>query len=389
MSALILSGGGARGAYEAGVLRYVYGPLAARLGKDLAPDVICGTSVGALTGAWVAAQGMQAAATLSYFWRELEPHHIYKMRIRDLVSGRDAWLQRRTALGGGTALFDPSPLYEHVRTTIPWQQMYERIDSGALRAFACAATDVASGKCIQFTDGLAHTHVRPPGLAGDSLRETATTTMRAARIAPEHVLASAAIPFVFPPVSVKGRWMVDGALRQNTPLGPALQLQSDRMLVIGVKRQKPVSAVAAPPQGFGPPPTAATIAGRALNALMLDPVEEDLRRIERWNAMLTWAEGAYPGFLDRLEAEHRAYRVVKSVHLRPSEDIGRIAARLYPVIGPSLSWASRLFFEGIVDDTEADLVSYFLFHKRYTRELEELGYADAEAAEQAIGDLLG
>lgn len=386
VSALILSGGGARGAYEAGVLRFVYGPLATRLGKDLSPDVICGTSVGALTGAWVAAQGMTASTTLSYFWRELEPQHIYKMHLRDLMSGRDAFLQRRTEIGGGTALFDPSPLYEHVRHAIPWSALYDRVDKGIVRAFACAATDVASGRCIQFTDG--HAQTRAEGHAADSVRETPTTTMRAARIGPEHVLASAAIPFVFPPVSVKGRWMVDGALRQNTPLGPALQLQCDRMLVIGVKRQRP-EIVAPVLEGFGPPPTAATIAGRALNALMLDPIEEDLRRIQRWNAMLSWGEGAYPGFLDKLAAEHRAYHVVQSVHLRPSEDIGRIAARLFPVIAPSLTWASRLFFEGIADDTEADLVSYFLFHKRYTRELEELGFADAERAETEIGDLLG
>ncbi len=387
MNGLVLSGGGARGAYEAGALRYVYGPLARRLGRDLAPDVICGTSVGALTGAWVGAMGMAAAQTLSYFWRELEPRHIYKMHMRDLVSGRDAFLQRRTALGGGTALFDPAPLYEHVRQAIPWRSLRERIDSGALRAFACAATDVASGRCIQFTDGLQAT--RPERSSPDTLRETATTTMRAAHIGPEHVLASAAIPFVFPPVSVNGRWMVDGALRQNTPLGPALQYQCDRLLVIGVKRSK-TEAETAP---FSPaipaePPSAATLAGRALNALMLDPIEEDLRRIQRWNAMLTWASGAYPDFLDRLATEHRAYRVVQSVHLRPSEDIGRLAAHLFPVIAPGLDWSSRIFFQAIADDHEADLVSYFLFHKRYTRELEELGYADAERAQTAIGDLL-
>lgn len=349
--------------------------------------MICGTSVGALTGAWVGSLGMAAAATLSYFWRELEPQHIYKMHLRDLVSGRDAFLQRRTVLGGGTALFDPAPLYEHVRHAIPWRALYERIDSGALRAFACAATDVASGRCIQFTDG--DRAMRPEIPRPETVRETPTTTMRGARIGPEHVLASAAIPFVFPSVSVNGRWMVDGALRQNTPLGPALQYQCDRLLVIGVKRHRS-EAETAPltPAVPADPPTAVTLAGRALNALMLDPIEEDLRRIQRWNSMLTWAGGAYPDFLERLASEHRAYKVVRSVHLRPSEDIGRIAARVFPLVSPDLDWSSRVFFEAIADAHEADLVSYFLFHKRYTRELEELGYADAEKAEGELGALL-
>ena len=334
---------------------------------------------------------MAAAATLSYFWRELEPQHIYKMHLRDLVSGRDAFLQRRTALGGGTALFDPSPLYEHVRHAIPWRALYERIDSGALRAFACAATDVASGRCIQFADGDQGARRSAPGPdLGETLRETPTSTLRGTRIGPEHVLASAAIPFVFPSVSVNGRWMVDGALRQNTPLGPALQYQSDRLLVIGVKRHRSETQTAPVTPAVAPdPPSAVTLAGRALNALMLDPIEEDLRRIQRWNAMLIWAADAYPDFLERLGNEHRAYKVVRSVHLRPSEDIGRIAARIFPIVSAELDWSSRVFFEAIADPHEADLVSYFLFHKRYTRELEELGYADAERAEAELGALLG
>jgi NTE family protein len=229
VSGLVLSGGGARGAYEAGALRFVYGPLAARIGRDISPSVICGTSVGALTGAWVAALGMEAATTLSYFWRELEPQHIYRMQLRDLVSGKDAYLSRTTELGGGPALFDPAPLYEHVRHAIPWGALHERLDRGVVRAFACAATDVASGRCIQFVDGDAHTRPELPGSTPDVVRQTANTTMQAARIGPEHVLASAAIPFVFPPVRVGGRWMVDGALRQNTPLGPTLQLQCERV----------------------------------------------------------------------------------------------------------------------------------------------------------------
>lgn len=384
MSALVLAGGGARGAYEAGTLRYIFGPLARRMGKDLAPDVICGTSVGALTGAWVAAQGMESAQTLWKYWRELEPHHVYNLRLLDLIAGRDAFLNRHTDLGGGTALFDPSPLYEHVRNAIPWRRIHERIDSGALRAFVCAATDVATGRCVQFTDGAPRMRPDTAEQTPDVLRQTPTTTMRYARIGPEHVLASAAIPFVFPAVSVDGHWMVDGSLRQNTPLGPTLQLHSDRVLVIGVKRGREDMDGAV----GGPPPSTATLAARALNALMLDPVEEDIRRIERWNQMLTWAQGAYPDFLDRLAAEYRPYRVVKSLLLRPTEDLGRVAARIFPLAAPDLPRATRIFLERIADPEEADLVSYFLFHKRFTRELEELGYADAQRMETQIGDLL-
>jgi NTE family protein len=376
MLGLVLSGGGARGAYEAGVLRFVYGALAERAGKPMAPEVICGTSIGALNGAWVGALGSQGANNLSYFWQTLAPEHVYRFSARDLWATPGKLLRRRTAISEGAALFDPAPLYEHVQQALPWDALHGRIDRGELRSFVVSVTDIATGRCIQFVDG------------GDHHRTTATMLMRPTRIGPAHVLASAAIPFVFPSVHIDDRYYVDGSLRQNTPLSPAIRLGVDRALVIGVKWRRTGDGVPA-----GPPiaPTPTFLAGKALNALMLDPVEDDLRRVDRMTELLEWAEGAYPGFQARMAAEHHPYRPIHSVLLHPSEDIGRIAAAAFPKCQADIPSATRILLRTIAageNAEESDLMSYLLFHRAFTGELEALGYADAEKREEALATLI-
>ncbi|MFN7143855.1 MAG: patatin-like phospholipase family protein, partial [Myxococcota bacterium] len=153
MLALVLSGGGARGAYEAGVLRYVYETLGERLGREIAPSVICGTSIGALTGAWVGALGRPGAGMLAKAWQEMETEHVYRLAWRDLWPFGGGPFYRKTALGEGQALFDPTPLYDRLRDALPWGELHARIDRGALRAFVVATTEVMTGRCVQFADG--------------------------------------------------------------------------------------------------------------------------------------------------------------------------------------------------------------------------------------------
>lgn len=375
MLGLVLSGGGARGAYEAGVLRYVMTELPKRTGVDPMPKIVCGTSIGALTGAWIAAMGTQGAMRISRIWQEMEPHHVYRFRAKELVRAGEL-----LGLGAkqGTprqALFDPAPVEALVRREIPWAALHESIDRGRLHAFVAAATDVASGVAIAWVDGARVDHACTP-----------TTCMIPARVGPEHCLASAAIPFVFPAVDIGGRWYVDGALRQNTPLSPAVALGADRVLVVGVKRRK--QGIEAGPTAYAPTP--AFLAGKALNALMLDPIEEDLRRLASINEMLEWGRRAYPGFLERMAEELHPYRIVRAVHIQPSEDLGGMAAASFRDFGDQLPLATRLLLRGVARNEspeEADLVSYLLFHRSFTGEAEALGFSDAARREEELATL--
>jgi NTE family protein len=371
MIGFILSGGGARGAWEAGALRFVLQDLPRRTGVAPDPQVVSGTSIGALTGAWIAAEGVEGSRRVSNAWRTLEVGGVYRLSARDLVRAPELLLGK----GGRPGLFDPTPLVELARTAIPWESLHARIDRGELHAFVCAATDVATGFCELFVDGGPLHHEHP------------TTRTRPVRVRAEHCLASAAIPLAFPPVQVGGRWYADGALRQNTPLSPALALGVDRALVLGVKRAP--SAQEALPEAYEP--TAAFLAGKALNALMLDPIEDDLRRLRALNRLVAWGEQAYPDFRERLAAEHRPYRVVRAVHLRPREDLGLVAASAFSAHAERLPWATRMLLRQLAPEAPgeaADLLSFLLFHHGYTAELEQLGWEDAAAREDELAALL-
>lgn len=374
MLGYVLSGGGARGAYEAGVLRFVLQELPRRTGVDPTPRVVSGTSIGALTGAWIAAMGAQGASRISRIWQEMVPGHVYRFSGRDLVGTPELLLRRSADDTPRDALFDPAPVRALIRDSLPWGELHNAIDSGRLAAFVVAATDVASGMSVAFVDGVVQPHCTPHACIIPT------------RIRAEHCLASAAIPIVFPSVEVDGRWYVDGALRQNTPLSPAIACGVDRVLVVGVKRTR--QGPGAVPTAYSPTP--AFLAGKALNALMLDPIEEDLRRLQELNDVLAFGEHVHPGFLDLLAEHVRPYRVVRALHVKPTEDLGAMAATCFRACKESLPLATRVLLHGIARNEpadEADLMSYLLFHHAYTGELEALGYADAARMEEELAAL--
>lgn len=370
MLGLILAGGGARGAYEAGVLRFVFEVLPKRTGILPAPRVISGTSVGALNAAWIAAFGADGATRASNVWRNLKPDDVYHFTTRDLVSLPARLL--RASPGAPFSLLDPSPLYRLIRESIDWNALHARIDREELDTMVIATTDVASGIATLFADGARLPRPRP------------AIAVRRTRMTAEHCLASSAIPFVFPPIQVGGRFHVDGSLRQNTPLAPAISMGVKRALVIGVKRSRGEEA----PLPSNEAPTPAFLAGKAMNALMLDPVEEDLRHVQELNDIIEWGERAFPHFTHRLLTEHKAYHHVETVYIRPSEDIGRIAAETFRCEGAKLPWASRMLFHAVAGSSqEADLASYLYFDRSFTGTIEQLGFEDAERNEDRLARL--
>jgi NTE family protein len=378
--AMILSGGGARGAYEVGVLWYVFDELTRKLGAPPRIDILCGTSVGAINGCYLAAHlgdpvlGLKRLVDL---WTGLELSRVLGFGVRQI------WSLPRVLLGGaeGSGLFDVRPMAELAQREISWRAVSRCLRKGALRALTVSCTEVSTGRTVVFMQtapGLTIPAAAPP-----------RTLFRADRIGPHHALASAAIPLLFPPVRIDDELYLDGGLRQNTPIAPALRLGATHIFAIGSSREVQGRVVReAGHQHTARAPGAAFLLGKVLNAFLLDHVDVDIELLSRINNVLVDGTRAFgPGFTDALSAEARRhggqeYRHVQCVRVRPSEDMGRLAnehlkrGRLQgdPIV------AKRVF--SLLDlgiDGEADLASYLLFDGPFCRKLIEMGRADAQA----------
>ena len=383
---LVLSGGGARGAYEAGVMRYLACNLAPKIG-GLPFQIACGTSIGAAQVAWLAGHGFTSASArrLSAIWQTLTTDQVFHFEAMDLLRS-PAQLFRRSGQRAGGSLVDPRPMHRLIRSLFPEKGLRRRLASGALRALSISTTQVSDGLSVRFVD---HSEQE-----WRSYHSPPTIAVRRARITAEHVLASAAIPFIFPPVAVDGGYHVDGSLRQNTPLTPALRLGSERILVIGCKAPFTPSP---PPEGSEASPNLFYLLGKALDALMLDPVAQDLDRVEAMNTFLDWGTRSYGGdFIDRLNADlapraGHPYRLVRTRLIHPSEDLGRVAAAAFRTGEASLNRATRLLLSTVAareGEEDADLLSYLLFDRCYTAELERLGWEDARDKEEDLAGFL-
>jgi NTE family protein len=392
----VLSGGGSRGAYEAGIIHYLRTDLARRLGRHVPIDIVTGTSVGAINAAFLAAtlgDPETQAQQITAAWRSLRIESLIALRPKDLLRAM------KMMLGGDPpppppgsfrygGLLDTSGLERFVIRSIPWRGIERSIRSGQLQGLSVSATHVGTGHTVVF---LQTAEPVPREWSRDPF-----VRHRAARIGPRHVLASASIPLLFPAVKIGEEYFTDGGLRQNTPMSPAIRLGADRLLLISLKY------VAAEPKAIQKErveayPKPLFLAGKALNALLLDHTEYDLQRMQRINLIL---EAGHASFGDRFEQmmNHELVRLrgaplrrIQAVHIRPSEDIGRIAAHFVR--------SGRVNVDGVVArkliqrlaageaTNESDLLSYLLFDGDYCAELIELGRRDAAKKEDELAAL--
>jgi NTE family protein len=295
----------------------------------------------------------------------------------------------RVLLGGrrGAGFFDAAPMSDIIKKGVDWRQLARNIRQGRLRALTVTATHIPTGRPTCFID-------RSPGIPVPRNLPRAIR-VRPAHILPHHVLASAAIPVVFPPVFIRTDLYCDGGLRLNTPFSPALHMGADRVLVVGMTTTEVETRAQIPKARF---PGLPFLLGKVLDAFLLDHVNLDLEELERVNAYLEDGIAVYgPGFIERTNEVAIARgapprRLVKAMTIRPSQDIGHLAAdflrrersALRRQFGRSLL---RLMDVGEGADS-ADLASYLLFDGSFAGELIELGRRDAAARHDELAAFL-
>ncbi|HVY05956.1 MAG TPA: patatin-like phospholipase family protein [Burkholderiales bacterium] len=369
---LILTGGGARAAYQVGFLRAVSHMLPR--GTPNPFQIICGTSAGAINAAALASNATdfhRAVRQMLLIWKYFHVEHIYRSDVLGVFGTGMRWFMAMLMGGLGknnpSSLLDNAPLSQLLRERLDLSGIRRSIDAGALYALSITVSGYASGQSVSFFQSL-------PGIEG---------WQRARRIGIpeiidyEHLLASSALPFIFPAVPLRREFFGDGSMRQIAPISPALHLGADRVVVIGVGRQTQSVPQRVTMAGY---PSLAQIAGHALNSIFLDSLEVDIERLQRINNTIR--------LIPREEREkHKMQlREVDVLVISPSEEIDRIAAHYAHELPRAIKFLLRGL--GTSKNKGATLTSYLLFEPTYCRALISLGYKDTMARRDEILDFI-
>lgn len=389
--AMVLAGGGARGAYEAGVLAYICRELPSDLVTPGAIKIFCGTSVGSIHAAYMAGTSHIPGHDIERMldvWRDMRLEQMLKIKASDMMrlplDVRRLFNRQPQTRG---LFLNSERLNEIVIRDLPWGQMRYNIRSGVIDALALSATHVQSGKTVVFVD---QKDDELPVWSRDPRVMARATNIRA-----QHALASAAIPLLFPAIEIEGAYYCDGGVRQNTPLSPALRLGADKVLIVGLRADdpEPVGNARLIDDEIEPYPGPMFLVGKLIDSIMLDRLDYDLKRLEGFNTLLKDGEVAFgDSFLDQMSETARRmrgmrYRPVETLMVRPSRDLGQMANEFVDVFKSKLSGMAGMLFETI-SDVEAlggsDLLSYLMFDGRLAAALIELGRADADAAREDL-----
>jgi NTE family protein len=387
MTGLVLSGGGARAAYQVGVLRAI-----SRLRREKGPQrlgnpfgVICGTSAGGINAAALACNADQfdkAVEGLSQVWENFRTEQVYRADSLGVIRSGAQWLTMlsigwvlaRWRRARPRSLLDNEPLGELLERAVPWQRLSTLLRRRHLQALAITASSYTSGEHVTFFQSASPV---TPWLR--SQRRAVPDTLSHA-----HLLASSAIPFVFPSVEVEidGRpeWFGDGSMRQTAPVSAAIHLGAQRLLIIGAGRLQEPAGRHAPNTGY---PNLAQIAGHAMSSIFLDALAVDVERLERINRTLA--------LLPLVARQETPLRHIQALVIAPSLRIDDIAARhqaSLPAPVRALLRGAGVSGQG-VEARGAALASYLLFEAPYTRELMALGEADTLARREEVSAFLG
>ena len=365
--ALVLTGGGARGAYQAGAL-YGLNEILGLKKENIPFSILTGNSAGAINACFLAAHAdnfHSACKRLRYLWRYAHSEQIYKLVPLSLAKRSLKWItefssKQKYQEHNSYSLLDTAPLYGIIQTEISLQALERHIQDKRIQGIAISAISYANSVSKTFFQG------------DDSIQGWERSQRKGirAQITHKHILASASIPLLFPPVFLDNAYYGDGSIRNHTPLSPAIKMGADKIFVIGVRKagsndDNPVKQDV----------SIARIINVLLNSFMLDAVELDLERLEHINMAAKHHESTAP----------EAARNVEHFLVQPSEDIGTIATEEAKQMPHML----RILFRKLgANNDVSDLLSYLLFEPSFTQRLVELGYKDVMNQETEIRKFL-
>ncbi|HXM82206.1 MAG TPA: patatin-like phospholipase family protein [Burkholderiales bacterium] len=360
---LVLTGGGARAAYQVGVVKAVRDILGNPV-KNPFP-IVCGTSAGAINAATLAVFAdnfSRAVGNLIEVWEHMRCEHIYRTDAWHILGSGARWLAAMMLISRHhpISLLDNEPLAQMLEKNLDFQKIQTHIDSGALYAVCVTASGYTTGQSVSFFQG-------GSGLEGweRNQRIGAAVSLKL-----EYLLASASLPFIFPAVKVHREYFGDGSMRQIAPVSPALHLGADRVLIVGTGRQTMEQSRAR----SNVYPSLAQIAGHALNSIFLDSLSVDIERLERINRTVRLVPP------DRLTDS--GLRPVKVLYITPSQPLERIAARFLHELPATVRFILRP--TGALNRSGSNLASYLLFEESFCRALIDLGYEDTVSREAEV-----
>ncbi len=365
--AAVLTGGGARAAYQAGVLRGI-----GKQFPELRFPILTGVSAGAINASYLASHAQAlgpASEDMCRLWNGIEIEDVFRADLSGLARNSLSWLTRlglgrQSSRPGQQGLVDTAPLRALLRRELqaadgPIPGIADNIAKGHLSALALMTVNYGTGQTVTWIEGRdIETWERPERVAWQT------------RLTVEHVMASSALPLLFPAVALPGGWYGDGGIRLSAPLSPALHLGADRVLAIST-RYAPTSEEAGESTIRSYPPPA-QIAGNLLNAIFLDVLDQDVLRLERLN-----------GVVKKLPPEEREdLRPIDILLIRPSVDLGKLSAGFEARLPKGFRFLTRNL--GTRETESPDALSLLMFQPEYISRLLEVGEKDALAQIDAI-----
>jgi len=343
---------------------------------ELEIPIIAGVSAGAINAAYLAARRgslVETAEGLTELWTGLSPEKVFRVGAFPLTRNVSRWAARlvmggRGPKGGGKSLLDTSPLQQLLQRTLSTvdghiRGIEENLKSGRLESFALSTLKYATSQTVTWVQGQELHGWERPNRIGIQTHMTV-----------DHIMASAALPLIFPAIRLGGYWYGDGGIRLATPLAPAVHLGADRIIAISTRYQRDLKEANRPTiEGYPPP---AQVAGTLMAAIFLDAMEEDAARLQRTNRLLK----EYP------PEKRRDLRPIELLVLRPSVDLGKLSAEYEVRLPKPFRFLTRGL--GTKETKSPDFLSMLMFQEDYLSRLIEIGERDAEAQAPAIYRML-